>query len=96
MTSQAPQVLLHDGLAFGFVIEREATSFRRNGFAEFRSSARSSQGRHDGCCPLSEVFSTFGDEVHDDVVFGEGVAGMNVSLQCSSAEGWDWMGKSGR
>lgn len=47
---------------------------------------------------LSEVFSTLGDEVHDDDVFGEGVAVVDVSLQCSSAAmtiGWGRSGAKG-
>ena len=46
LAAQAAQVLFHEGLAFGVVVEREGASFGRNGFADDLAAAGAAEGAH--------------------------------------------------
>ncbi len=54
VTAQASEVLFHDGLALGFVVEGKGAAFGRVGFGDDLAAAGAAEGGHFwlfwGCC----------------------------------------------
>jgi hypothetical protein len=47
MAAQAPEVLLHEGLAFRVVVQGEGAALGRDGFADLLGAAWAAEGAHD-------------------------------------------------
>ena len=60
MAAQAPEVLLHDGLTLGVVVEGDASSFWRRWLGYDLASARAAHGTHIGGGTVEILYIAFG------------------------------------
>lgn len=60
MAAQAPEVLLHDGLTLGVVVEGEGSSFGWRWLRYDLAAARAAHGTHSGGITVERICDVFG------------------------------------